>query len=137
MILGLILGVQGWFAYQSPEIVIEWETASELDTVGYNLFRSQAQEDPGAKINPDLIPASVDPLSGKEYSYLDTQVEADQVYYYWLEDVNQLGSTNRHGPIVVEAKRDVGALLQTIMGGGICAVLLLGWLWKLTRKPAA
>ncbi len=111
----------GWRAYQTPEIIIEWSTASELDTVGYNLYRSQAEDQTGEKVNQNLIPAGGDPLSGSDYSFVDKQVNAGQRYYYWLEDVGPTGNTNRHGPIQVEAKREWGGLLAVALG-----VVMLG-----------
>lgn len=120
-------------------VTVEWDTATEIDTVGFNLYRSTNPEGPFEQVNNELIPSSTDPLVGGAYSYVDTDVSHNTTYYYELEDVNANGSTTRHGPIEVAAA-DAGNL--PLLGGGLLAVALLGsgmvlflqW-WR--RSPAA
>ena len=105
MLLTLVLAGIGWQAYTAPEVVVEWTTASELSTVGFNLYRSDSKDGIYEKINRELIPASLDPLAGGDYTYLDNQVKAGRIYYYELEDIESDGSTSRYGPIEVQARR--------------------------------
>jgi hypothetical protein len=110
ILLGLIsvllvgLGVYTRKALTEAKIVVEWSTASELNTVGFNLFRSQTEADPGVLVNAELIPASEDAQTGGEYRYTDTNVVPGQVYYYYLEDVSAGGETKIHGPVIVKAQ---------------------------------
>lgn len=101
-------GWQAWQAWQSPQVVVEWSTATELDTIGYNLYRSETADGEYLQVNPQLIPASTDPLTGGEYEYLDLAVQAGRRYYYLLEDLDAAGNTTRHGPIEVEARGVLG-----------------------------
>jgi len=80
-------------------VVVEWTTANEVNTAGFNLYRSDSPDGPFVQINASLIPASADPLTGGQYAYEDTAVQAGQTYYYLLEDVEYSGQTTRHGPI--------------------------------------
>lgn len=86
-------------------VIVEWTTESEIDTAGFNIYRSENAEGPYIKINPELIPSSPDPILGGKYVYTDTNVIAGRTYYYKLEDVELGGTTTMHGPIevVVEA----------------------------------
>jgi hypothetical protein len=83
--------------------VLDWTTASELDTVGFNLYRGEAAEGPLTQVNTDLIPSQADPFAGTHYTYTDETVTAGRTYYYYLEDVDLQGQITRHGPQVAQA----------------------------------
>lgn len=100
---GIYLGYISITTFQEAEINIEWETASEVDTVGFNILRGETLQGDFTQINDQLIPASTDPLSVNAYSYTDTNVKAGEIYYYFLEDMETSGITNRHGPLEVKA----------------------------------
>jgi len=85
-------------------VVVEWTTESEVDTAGFNLYRSESPDSPYVKVNAALIPGSSDPLLGGKYVYTDTNVVAGHTYYYKLEDVELDGTTTLHGPIEVIAQ---------------------------------
>jgi hypothetical protein len=101
--IGVTLVYLGWQTYRDVGILVEWSTASELETAGFNLYRSLSPEGPFEKVNQELIPASDSPLTGGSYEYRDTDVRPGKVYYYNLEEVELNGGTNLHGPIEVRA----------------------------------
>jgi hypothetical protein len=126
----IVLGANAIYLYTHPVVAVEWSTASELNTVGFNLYRS---EDPKGKfqiINSKLIPSSSDALTGGSYSYRDTSVQAGHTYYYLLEDVDASGDTNRNGPIQVKA--EIGGLPEMAVAGlmGVIAATSLGILLR-------
>ncbi len=85
---------------ESDHILLRWETVSELNNLGFNLYRNVRDDEPGEQLNPELI-ASQGPGSsqGFLYEWQDVTVEPYVVYYYWLEDVDFNGTTTLHGPI--------------------------------------
>ena len=85
-------------------IHVEWETVTEIDNLGFNLYRAGAPGGPYAKLNGELIPSQSpgSPL-GWVYVWLDAAVEAGRTYYYLLEDVDIYGHTTMHGPVQVKA----------------------------------
>ncbi|MGI6740027.1 MAG: choice-of-anchor K domain-containing protein [Brevefilum sp.] len=85
-------------------ILLTWETASEVDNLGFNLYRAEDPELPRQKINPGLIP-STNPGSnlGSAYEYLDADLAAGE-YFYWLEDLDFALSRTLYGPISVRVK---------------------------------
>lgn len=105
LIFGLAVSVLAWQEFRRPTIVIEWATSSELDTAGYNLYRSEVNGDGDERLNTDLIPASTDPLVGGDYEFEDQTVQPGKEYRYYLEEVETSGQKNRHGPISVKAAR--------------------------------
>lgn len=84
-------------------ISVAWATGSEINTAGFNLYRSDSAQGPYVRINSELIPASNDALAGANYQYLDENTVAGHTYYYQLEDVELNGASVRHPAVEVTA----------------------------------
>jgi hypothetical protein len=85
----------------APTVKITWETATEVNNLGFNIYRSDSQGGPWTKLNANLIPSQVPPGSpvGASYEYTDSKVVAGTTYFYLLEDVDSNGTATQHGPI--------------------------------------
>lgn len=117
ILAAFVFGWLGWQAARHTSVMVEWTTASELDTVGFNVFRSEQPQGEYRQVNLELIPASPDPLTGGSYQYEDRNVQPGRTYYYQLEDVEQNGATTRHGPIEVKAEQGIWIKLQLLASG--------------------
>ena len=83
-------------------VTLSWATASEVDNLGFNLYRAAASDGPRTKINQEMIPSQVNPgnPAGARYSYIDSKLDKTKLtYYYWLEDVDLSGRAELHGPV--------------------------------------
>ncbi|MFN2188126.1 MAG: hypothetical protein ACK2T3_05130, partial [Candidatus Promineifilaceae bacterium] len=121
-ILWLLLGVIIFTAQiaSAPKIEVTWKTASEFDTAGFNIFRSEKPDQDFQQINNSLIHSEADTTSGAEYSYVDYEVDNGKIYYYRLEDVEFNGATNLHEVVSGESVRfDPWALVLA----GICILV--------------
>ena len=78
-----------------------WETASEFNSAGFNIYRSEVEDGEYVRINEELIPAKGSEGGGAGYSYTDTEVVTGMTYYYKLESVDLTGSSTWHGPISI------------------------------------
>lgn len=91
---------------QENGILVEWETASEKDNLGFNLYRATSPEGERTKLNATLIPSfSPGGNLGATYTYTDTfDLQPNTVYYYWLEDLDMSGKLTLHGPVSTQSQ---------------------------------
>jgi hypothetical protein len=79
-----------------PSITVEWQTETEVDTAGFNVYRSLSPDGPYERLDAELIPSRGSATSGNSYTFTDDSVSSRQTYYYQLEDVEMDNSTARH-----------------------------------------
>ena len=79
-------------------VALAWETGTEVDNAGFNLYRATAEGGPYTRVNAALIAAEGDPVSGTSYTFLDKGL-SHGTYFYKLEDVDLNGTTTLHGPV--------------------------------------
>ena len=98
--------VYGIWQYINPQIVIQWSTASEVDSAGFFIFRGENPDGPfEVQINRELIPASGQVVSGSDYQITDKDVIPEKTYYYQLQEVQLNGEVETFGPIETSTKR--------------------------------
>jgi hypothetical protein len=135
------LGAGYWYGAEGPtavtlasftatpvdgNILVEWETAMEIDTVGFDLYRAQSPGGPYAKLNASLIPSqSPGSVFGATYAWLDEDVQGGITYYYKLEDVEIGGQRTFHGPIAAQAGGPTAVRLRTLNTHGLRSMMLL------------
>ncbi len=114
---------------QVDRIVVAWETATEMDNTGFNLYRSGDAAGPLTLLAfvPSQGPGST---MGFVYGYEDLDVQPGQTYWYTLEDVDLHGATTQHGPISVDFVGPTVVTLSSIDAGlGHAAGAALPALW--------
>ena len=83
-------------------IVLDWETASEYNTLGFNLYMAASADGEKVKVNDSLLPSNVAPGSMEGASYTYTAGEAVKgEYYFWLEEVDISAGETIYGPAVL------------------------------------
>ena len=104
-------------------VIVNWETASETDVLGFNIYRSE-QDDiitVGNSINSNLLNAVGNSTQTNEYSFDDIDAHILKPYFYWLEVVNLDGTTGLHGSIVytpgdINGDNSQDVYMQNILG---------------------
>lgn len=138
VLVNLLAGCSAFAGSGPVHITVQWTTGSEINTAGFNLYRSESAAGPFTRINAQLIPAANDPIAGGKYHYQDDDVKPGQTYYYELEDVELGGTSTRHGPIVIVAPSAEGiegaASVLLLLGLGVLALTVLGSVWR-ARHP--
>jgi len=84
-------------------VLLSWETASEVDNLGFNIYKAEAPEAEKVRVNPAMILSkAMGGTSGAFYEYLDEDVETGKTYFYWLEAVDFALTKTLYGPISAE-----------------------------------
>ncbi len=80
-------------------ILVEWETATEIDTVAFRVYRSESPNMVGQVVATQQ--AQGNSVTGATYSYTDPASEliAGRNYYYRLEELTSAGGSSWHGPV--------------------------------------
>ncbi len=82
-------------------VKVSWATALELNSMGFDVLRSDSQERAGAvKVNAAMIAARS--TGGSSYSMVDTSAKTGVRYAYWLVETEISGVTTDYGPVLVE-----------------------------------
>lgn len=82
------------------KVAIEWETGSEWDHRGFNVYRSLDITTGYVQINANLVRNVISSTSSRgKYRFIDTQVSNGTLYYYMVEDIATNGDKEKHGPV--------------------------------------
>ena len=124
---------------QGDAVLVTWETASELNNRGFNLYRGTSPDGWDRQLNTALIPSqSQGSPSGFVYTWLD---DADLVpgtsYYYWLQDVDTSGALTMHGPVSVDYVGPTAVTLNGVQASPAAGAAALPWLWIVAGAGAA
>jgi len=138
LVIGIILVIAGGvlLVYDPGGIIITWSTASEVDTMGFNLYRAAGSaEGTFDLVNSEPIPATGDPMTGAEYQLEDTDVEPGHLYFYQIEEIEWNGTQHRY-PELVRTRAGLSRFWLVVEG----AVLLLlgcGLIYRQLRQLRA
>lgn len=103
-------------------ITLIWETQSELDNLGFNVYRATRQTalfsdlapNERTQINTDGIIPSKGGVDAHRYDREDPDVTPGITYYYWLEDLDNHGGAGHHGPLRAEVTSGAPVVLPTL-----------------------
>ena len=103
-------------------VLIAWETVSELNNLGFNLYRGQTPDAPEAWLA--FVPAqSPGSAPGAIYRWMDAGVAAGETYHYWLEDIDLSGAATLHGPVSVTHEGPTAVAVTGFTAAGKPSVL--------------
>ena len=89
-------------AMEDGSVLLEWQTANEMDLIGFYLYRAESEAGTLEQLNTDLIisqwPGSP---TGGSYTFQDRSTFPGTTYYYWIEVIEIGGILGRYGPVQV------------------------------------
>jgi hypothetical protein len=113
--------------WDGNKVLVIWETVLEINTVGFNLWRSTSAGGSYVRVNGALISAeSLGGAEGGSYEIADAGVAPGTVYYYKLEEVEAGGARNWHGPVSTGGSDPTSLTLVAITAN---ARVLAVWWW--------
>ncbi len=75
------------------KVILNWQTASETNNLGFNVYRQKAGDSEWQKVNTQLIPGKGTFSGETDYTFEDNSVRSGDVYRYQLESVNYSGGS--------------------------------------------
>ena len=83
-------------------VAIHWDTTNEVNTLGFNLYRSDVLYGEKVKVNNELILNAGIPggMIGASYDFLD-EITLDEAYY-WLEEIETNGNAIDYGWVLTQ-----------------------------------
>ena len=92
-------------AHRSGEkVVLQWVTETEIDHLGWNIYRAEKPIGEFVKINEKLIPGAGNSATPRNYEFIDKTAAFKHQYYYYLEDIDVSGQQNRSQVITISDK---------------------------------
>ena len=85
---------------------LAWRTGSEVDNLGFHLYRSLAADGPWLRLTPSLVPSQGFSAMGASYTWRDSGLQNGIRYFYRLEDVDTRSHSTFHGPISAVPQAD-------------------------------
>lgn len=82
---------------------VEWETASEIGTTGFNIYRLDPSTDEFVQLNDRLLPALGGARQGGVYRFPDPNVVPGRQSTYAFEEIEAKGDKHTYGPYAVIA----------------------------------
>jgi hypothetical protein len=112
---------------QGNFVLLTWETASELNNRGFNLYRGPSDAGPDRQLNETLIPSqSQGNPGGFVYTWEDrADLAPNTTYFYWIEDVDIYGVATTNGPVSVTFTVPTAVTLSTFDAGSAAAGVAL------------
>ncbi|MFH1852942.1 MAG: endonuclease [Candidatus Neomarinimicrobiota bacterium] len=86
------------------QVLLEWSTASEMDNLGFILYRRDNYSDfqkIADYLTDDRLQGQGSVSRQTDYQFSDRQVRVGQTYYYTLADIDYNGFATSHGPVAV------------------------------------
>ncbi|MGD8896220.1 MAG: DUF2341 domain-containing protein, partial [Acidobacteriota bacterium] len=80
-------------------VELTWRTGSELNNLGFHLYRSPSESGPWTRVTSSLIPGLGSSPEGASYSFRDTGLTNGVRYFYRLEDIDSRSGSTFHGPV--------------------------------------
>ncbi|NOZ70497.1 MAG: hypothetical protein GXP38_01055, partial [Chloroflexi bacterium] len=86
--------------FQGNAVLVQWETASEVNSLGFNLYRRRLPAGHEVRLNANIIPAQGG-ITGATYQFLDTNPPPAAGYQYRLEEIDSRGQATSFTPITL------------------------------------
>ena len=89
------------YADSTGSVHLTWVTLSEIDIVGYNLYRSVTDDFATAsQINTSIIPGHAPTTTPHTYDFNDETASITTQYYYWLQALGFGGYNEIYGSFI-------------------------------------
>jgi len=97
-------------------VLVKWRTESEINNLGFDVYRSESRDGKYVKVNPAYIKGAGTDGTPHDYQFVDESTIVGKTYYYYLEAISFSGERERSHiiKVIVDAsgKVKVTGLMQ-------------------------
>ena len=97
----------------NQQVILEWETASETDMLGFYITRNDHLNGEYARVSNFIFTQGTS-VSGLVYQYIDSNLTNEKTYYYKLEALENNYDSEFFGPISATPLQTTATLTQTL-----------------------
>ena len=97
---------------------VSWATGSEVDNLGFHVWRGPSESGPWTRLTPSLVPGLGFSPMGGSYAWRDSGLQNGTRYYYRLEDVDSRSVSTFHGPVAAVPQAGATPPVPPSEGGG-------------------
>jgi len=80
---------------EDSHIILKWRTESEINNLGFDVYRSESRDGKYVKVNPVYIKGAGTDATPHDYKFVDESAVVGKTYYYYIEDISFSGERNR------------------------------------------
>lgn len=77
---------------------LRWKTASELENVGFDVYRSNDEKGPFVRLTKTPLAGAGTTDEQKEYVFHDEAIEYEKTYWYYVESISLKGEREKFTP---------------------------------------
>ena len=96
--------------WKGDQIILSWQTQSETNNLGWDVYRSLRKDGTYRKINAAMIAGAGTSAEPHTYRFVDEHVEAGNAYFYYLENIDFDGKRHKSHIIQVEMLTTLGQI---------------------------
>jgi len=97
---------------EKGSVLVQWQTASEMNTAGFYVQKSSWEGGDFQRINSGMISSKGTPSTGAAYSFEDADVSGFGQFYYRLEEITLDGESDVMPPVRISVTSDVRSSQQ-------------------------
>jgi hypothetical protein len=76
-------------------VSIQWRTESEINNLGFDVYRSESPDGKFVKVNPAYIKGAGTDATPHDYKFVDESAVVGKTYYYYIEAISFSGERDR------------------------------------------
>jgi hypothetical protein len=104
-------------------VAIKWRTESEVNNLGFDIYRSESPDGKFVKVNTAYIKGAGTDATPHDYQFVDESAVVGKTYYYYLESISFNGERERSYIIKVIIDASGKAKVTGLMQPAIFALL--------------
>jgi hypothetical protein len=101
---------------EDSQVILKWVTASEINNLGFDVYRSESRDGKYVKVNSAYIKGAGTDATPHDYQFADESAVFGKTYYYYLETISFSGERERTNiiKVIIDAsgKAKVTGLMQ-------------------------